>query len=54
MLKALAHLVPCVFEFAIVLVQHHPGSKQSHDESMTQVPEHHSKQKWECDDCKRS
>lgn len=50
----LHHLISCVFQCAVVLVKHHPESEQSHDESVTQVPKHDSKQEGECDECERS
>lgn len=52
--SGLTHLIPCVFQLAVVLVKHHPECEQSHDKSVTQVPKHHSKQEGECDERKRS
>lgn len=45
------HFISGIFKFAVILIKHHPKGKQSHDYTMTQVPEHHRKQERKSDDC---
>lgn len=49
-----SHLVIGPFLVLLLLCQHHPQGEEAHNDPMTEVTKHHSKQEGECDDGVRS
>ncbi len=45
------YLISGFLQFAVILIENHPQSKQRHDDAVPEVSKHHSKQEGKGNDC---